>query len=198
MVLDLVNGWSLGWVVAEHFEDQIFEFVGEALSADLVPVLVELTLEDQVVEVLVFLGLLEWEDTLHDDEEDDAGREHVDLLSVVGLAFLDFGSHVGHGASVGVELVDFFVGREAKVGHLEVQVIVDEDVFELEVPVDDALGLHVTDDLAHLREEESAVIFAHSSDSLAEVEEQTAGDVLEKNINKIVDLSSGRLFDVSI
>lgn len=198
MVLDLVNGWSLGWVVAEHFEDQIFEFVGEALSADLVPVLVELTLEDQVVEVLVFLGLLEWEDTLHDDEEDDAGREHVDLLSVVGLAFLDFGSHVGHGAPVGVELVDFFVGREAKVGHLEVQVIVDEDVFELEVPVDDALGLHVTDDLAHLREEESAVIFAHSSDSLAEVEEQTAGDVLEKNINKIVDLSSGRLFDVSI
>ena len=198
VVLDLVDGWSLGWVVAEHFEDQIFEFVGEALAADLVPVLLELALEDQVVEILVFLGLLEWEDTLDDNEEDDAGGEHVDLLSVVSFALLDFWSHVGHGSSVGIELVDFLVGGEAKVRDLEVQVVVNEDVLELKISVNDALGLHVTDDLAHLGEEESAVIFAHSSDGLAEIEEETSSDVLEKDVNEVVDLSARRLFDVSI
>lgn len=198
VVLDLVDGWSLGWVIAEHFEDQIFELVGEALAADLVPVLVELALEDQVVEILVFLGLLEWEDTLDDDEKDDTGGEHVDLLSVVGLAFLDFWSHVGHSTSVGTELVDFLVGGEAEVRDLEVQVVVDEDVLELKISMDDALGLHVTDDLAHLREEESAVIFAHATDGLAEIEEETSGDVLEEDVNEVVDLPTRWLFDVSV
>lgn len=198
MVLDLLDSWSLGWVIAEHFEDQIFEFVGEALAADLVPVLLELALEDQVVEVLVFLGLLEWEDALHDNEEDHTGGEHIDLLSVISFALLNFGSHVGHSTSVGIKLVDFLVGGEAKVCHLEVQVIVNEDVLQLEISVDDALGLHVTDDLAHLGEEESAIIFAHSTDGLAEIEEETSSDVLKKNVNEVVDLSSGWLFDVSI
>ena len=198
VVLNLLDSWSLGWVIAEHLEDQIFEFLGEALAADLVPVLLELALEDQVVEVLVLLGFLEWEDTLHDNEEDDAGGEHIDLLSVVGLALLDFWSHVGHGASVGIELVDFLVGGEAEVRDLEVQVIVDEDVLELKISVDDALGLHVTDDLAHLGEEEPTILFAHASDGLAEIEEETSGDVLEEDVDEVVDLSSGWLFDVSI
>jgi len=198
VVLDLLNSWSLGWVIAEHFEDQIFEVVGEALAADLVPVLFELALEDQVVEILVFLGFFEWEDALDDNEEDDTGGEHIDLLSVISFALLNFWSHVGHSTSVGIKLVDFLVGGEAKVCYLEVQVIVNENVLKLKISMNDALGLHVTDDLTHLREEESTILFAHSTDGLGEIKEETSSDILKKNVNEIVDLSSRWLFDVSI
>jgi len=79
-----------------------------------------LTGKEQVVEVLLFAGLLEWEDALNDNEDDDANGEEVDLSAVVGLALLDFGCHVGHCASVALELVDALVAGETKVGDFQV------------------------------------------------------------------------------
>jgi len=68
MGLELSNGWSLVSVIMEHFEDEIFEISGERLSSNLFPVLLELVVENEVVEVLILLSLFEWEDTLNDDE----------------------------------------------------------------------------------------------------------------------------------
>jgi hypothetical protein len=56
--------------------------------------------------------------------------------------------------------------------------------------VDNTLGLHVTDDFNHLGEEVSAIIFAHASHCLAQIEEKTSVNVLEENINKVVNFSA--------
>ena len=71
MIFDLFNSWSLLTIVVKDFKDEVLEVVREVLASNLLPVVLELASVDQIVEVFVFLGLLEWEDSLDDDEEDD-------------------------------------------------------------------------------------------------------------------------------
>lgn len=100
MLSDLLDSWSLLAIIAEDLEDEVFEVIREFGSANFLPILFELPVHDQIIEVLVFFGLLEGEDALNDDEEDHTSGEHVDLLAVVHLALLDLWGHVGHGTSV--------------------------------------------------------------------------------------------------
>jgi len=130
MRLELVDGWSLVSVVGEHPEYEVLEVIRETVATDFLPVGIELAIKDQVIEVLVLFGLFEWEDTLHDNEKNDTSREDVNLPTIVLLAFFDFGSHVGHGAAVGLQLVDLLVGGEAEVCHLQIDLIIYEDVFK--------------------------------------------------------------------
>jgi len=118
MGLELSNGWSLVSVIMEHFEDEIFEISGKRLSSNLFPVLLELVVENEVVEVLILLSLFEWEDTLDNDEEDDTGRKYVYLSSIILFSFFDFWSHVGHGSSVGLEFIYLFVSGKSKISYL--------------------------------------------------------------------------------
>ena len=68
MSFELVNSWSFVAVVVEHLKDKILKFRGKRLSSNLLPVLLKLVVKDQIVEVLVFLSLFEWENTLDNDE----------------------------------------------------------------------------------------------------------------------------------
>lgn len=68
VVLDLFHCWPLLAVIAKNSEDEVFEIIREILASDLLPVVFNLSREDQVVEVLVFLRLLEWENALDDNE----------------------------------------------------------------------------------------------------------------------------------
>jgi len=72
MGLEFTDGWSFASIIVEHFEDEVFELRGEGLSSNLLPVLLELVVKNEVIEVLILLCLLKWEDTLNDDEEDDS------------------------------------------------------------------------------------------------------------------------------
>ena len=190
MSSDLLDSGSVLAVVTEESQDEVLEWLRQALSAGLFPVCGVVTLEQQIVEVLVLFGLLEWADSLHDNEKNDTSREDVDLPTIVLLAFFDFGSHVGHGAAVGLQLVDLFVGGEAEVCHLQIDLVIYEDVFKFEVSVDHILALHITKYIQHLGEEIPSGIFAHTTAGLAKIEKETSWDVLEENIYKILDLSS--------
>jgi hypothetical protein len=198
MSSDLCNGGSGLAFVAEESQDEILERFGQVLTTGLLPVSGVVALKKQIVEILILLGLLEWEDALDNDEQDDTSGEHVDLSTVVGLALLDLRSHVGHRASVRLQIVDFSEGGKAKIGDLQVHVLINQDVFKFEVSVNDALAVHVLKHITHLRKEETATILAHTSKSLAEVEEEAAGDELEENVNKIANLSSRWLYDSTI
>ena len=101
------------------------------MASNLLPVLFMLPVDDKVVEIFVFLSFLEWENTLDDNEKDDTSREHIDLLSVVSLPLLNFWSHVSHGTSVGLKLVDFLVGSKAEISNFKVHAIVNQNVLKL-------------------------------------------------------------------
>ena len=92
-----------------------------------------MTGQEEVVEVLFLAGFLEGEDTLYDNEDNYANAEQVNLGSIVGLSLFDLGSHVSHGASVGLEVVDAFVASETEIGNFQIKIIVHENVLELEV-----------------------------------------------------------------
>lgn len=99
--------------------------------------------QEQVVEILFLAGFFEGENALDDDEDDNTDREEVDLSAVVDFAFLNFGSHVGHGSAVAPQLVNALVASKAEVGDFEVELIVDENVLELKITVNASEVMHV-------------------------------------------------------
>lgn len=184
-------------IVAEELEDQVLEVAAETRAVDLLEVSVVLVLEQEVVEVFFLASLLEWEDALHDNEQNDSDAEHVNILALVRFAFLDLWGHVGHGAAVRAELVDVLVTGEAKVSKFQVEIVVNEDVFELEVTVDDPAAVHIVDRVQHLVEEEPSSILAHGTHSLAEVEKETALNELHNNVDEVVNDATARLDDLT-
>ena len=198
MTFELFDSWSLASIIAEHFEDKILEFWREILSTGLLPILIKLSVQDKIVEVLIFLGLLEWENTLNNDEKDNSCREHVDLFTVIGFSFFDFRSHIGHSTSVRIQFIDSLVSSESEISHFKVHVVVNQNVLKFQVSVDDSFALHVAHNFNHLRQEISAVVFAHTTDGLAQIEEEPAFDVLKEDVNEVRNFSSRRFFNMSI
>lgn len=198
MSSDFGDSGSVLAVVTEELQDEVLERVGEVLAARLLPVGRVVALQKQIVEVLVLFGFLEWKDALHNNEQDDSSRKHINLGAVIRLALLDLRSHVRHRASVRLQVVDFSERGEAEIGHFQVHVFVDEDVFKLEVSVNDALAVHVLKHIAHLRKEVTTAVLAHAAKGLAQIEEQTAGDELEQNVNEVADLPARWLHDSTV
>lgn len=87
-------------------------------------------------------------------------------FSEVSLACDDFGGHVAEGSDAGVHEATFFkLSAEPEVGNLDVDVLVEQDVFQLEVSVDDAFAVEVGDaedelgkDATGFRERESGLV----------------------------------------
>lgn len=69
---NLINSWSVRPIVAEHFDDQILEFTRKTLTTSLLPVGVEVSIKDELVEVFFLLGLFEGEDSLDDNEKNNS------------------------------------------------------------------------------------------------------------------------------
>lgn len=192
---DLADGGALGTVVAEESEDQVLELSREAGTVGLLEVKVGLAGCKQVVEVFFSASFLEGEDALNNDEQNHTEAEQVDLLTIVGLAFLDFGSHVGEGSAVGLKAVDVLVAGEAEVSELEVHLFVYEDVLELEVAVDNSVGVHVFDGVQHLVSKEASGVLAHCAERLADIEQETALHVVHDQVDHVVDNAAGWLLD---
>jgi len=150
VILDLFNSWPLFAVITEDFKNQVLELIGKVLASDFLPVVVDFACKDQVVEVLVLLCLLKWEDSLNNYEKDDSGRKYVNSSSIVLLAFFNFWSHIRHCSSIGVKLVDLLVSCESEVSNLQSKIVIDQDILKLKVSVNNSFGLDVPKDIEHL------------------------------------------------
>lgn len=106
------------------------------------------------------------------------------------LALFDLRSHVGHSSTIGLQPVDFLVGCKAKISNFEVQLVIYEDVLKLEVSVNDAFSLHVGQHVNHLAHEVPSSVFSHASHCLADVKEETASYILEKDVDQIGDFTT--------
>jgi len=164
--LELVHGVAVLAVVREELEDHVLEVGGQAGAVYLLEVGLDLTGQEQVVEVLLFARLLEGEDALDDDKDDYADGEEVDLGAVVGFALLDLGCHVGHGATVGLELINAFVASKAEVSNLQVELFIYENVLELKVTMYASEIVHVVKGSDHLGHKEATSILTHCTHGL--------------------------------
>lgn len=100
--------------------------------------------------------LCEWEYTHNYYECYDTSRKDVDLFAIVSLSQFDLWGHVCLCASVRPKLLAGLVGCEAQVSHLQVELVVHEDVLQLEVSVHDLLSVHMLKDIEYLAQEEPA------------------------------------------
>jgi len=93
-VLNLFECRPLLWVLAKHADAQVLEVLRAIGAADLAPVFCEVSFLHHVVEVLVWLGFSEGENSLDENEEDHSSRENVDFSAIVALPLLDLWCHV--------------------------------------------------------------------------------------------------------
>ena len=112
------------------------------------------------------------------------------MNSVVLLSLFNLWGHVGHSASVGAQRVDLAEGREAEVSHFQIHVIVDKNVFQLQVSVNNPLAVHVLEHLEHLVQEETTTVLAHTAEGLADVEEKPTCDVFEQDVDQVFNLTA--------
>lgn len=61
VLLDLFDRGSLFWVIVQHPDDEVFEFIREILSASLPPVFSEVILINIFIVTLILFGLRKWE-----------------------------------------------------------------------------------------------------------------------------------------
>jgi hypothetical protein len=127
---DLVEGWSLSRVVGEETHDEVLELRGEFFTVDLSEVGVELTLDEQVVEVLFGACFFERENSVNQNEEDHSKGEQIYLGTFVLFALFYFWRHICHCTSVALEAIDVLVACEAKVCNFYVQLVVNKDVLK--------------------------------------------------------------------
>lgn len=117
VTLELLHGVALITIVAEKTGNEVLEVSGQSIAVHLLKVRVNFASDQQVVEELFFASLLERENTLYDNEQNHCHGEEVDLSTVVGLALLDFRSHVGHGSTVGFQVLDALVACKTKISN---------------------------------------------------------------------------------
>jgi len=151
----------------------------------------------QIVKVLLLLGLFEWEDSLNDNEDYDSDGEQVNLSAVVSLSHLDLRGHVGHRASVAFQLVDGLVASEAKICYFQVQIVVNENVFKLQIAMYTSQFMHVLDSVQKLEHHEATGVLAHACHALAEVEEETTLDILHHDEHQVIDNATGGFYDLT-
>lgn len=187
MSLELVHCVAVLAVVREELEDHVLEVRGEAGAVHLLEVGFNLTGQEQVVEVLFFAGLFEGENALDDDEDNYTDGEQIHLGAVVGFAFLDLGCHVGHGATVGLELVDAFVASKAEVSDLQVELFINENVLELKVAMYASEVVHVVKGSNHLGHKEATGILAHGAHGLTQVKEEASRNLLHDDEDEVVN-----------
>ena len=89
------------------------------------------------------------------------------MRPLVSFALLDLGRHICHRSSIGLQCIYVLVTGEAKIGHLQVELLINEDVFKFYVTMDNTFVVHVFKGIEELRDEKPASVFAHRSHSLA-------------------------------
>jgi len=117
VTLELLHGVALVAIVAEKASDQVLEVSRQSITVHLLKVGFNFASHEQVVEELFLASLLKRENTLYDNEQNHCYREEVNLSAVVGLALLDFRSHVSHSSTVRFQVLDALVASKTKISN---------------------------------------------------------------------------------
>lgn len=145
---NLIEGRSVSWVERHHLLEEILElgrvdiFAFFSVFMGLPEDLAAVGCQKAVVRV-GWVGATEWWSLSEDNEENNSRSEKINSLSRVGLAQVDFWSHVRSGSKLSLQesrtISSLSWGSETKVCNLKVEVGVKHQVLWLEVTMADAL-----------------------------------------------------------
>lgn len=108
--------------------------------------------------------ILEGKPSTEHHVEDDSATPNINLRTGVKATANDFGCGVVRASATGFEEVAVLdLARETEVGNLDVQVIVKQNVFRLEIPMNNLEFVTVFDARHDLLEEPTSNWFGHAS-----------------------------------
>lgn len=123
----------------------------------------EASSDDATVEFFV-VGSTEREAAAKNGVKQDAKSPHVSRRAGVFGPSDDFRGHVGRSATEDLELLCVRkTGAEAEVDDLDVSLVVQKEIFELDVPMSDRAGMAVLDSGDYLSKESFGLCFLKSA-----------------------------------
>ena len=93
-VFDLFESRPCFWVLAKHFDAEVLEVLWASSTADLAPVLCEISFLHHVVEVFIWLCFSEGKNSLNQNEEDHSSWENINLRAIIALPLLNLRCHI--------------------------------------------------------------------------------------------------------
>ena len=93
----------------------------------------------EMIELIVHFSFTEGEVANDDGKENDSEGENISLPSVIFFRLPNLWCHVALGTSKGIKSVNVLISSEAKVGELQVHIVVEQNVLQLDIAVHDIL-----------------------------------------------------------
>lgn len=200
MVLHLLHRESLVWVILQHRSYQVFElFAEESLSTGLVsgvglPEHVSPVDANELVEGVFGRGLVEGRVLREHNEEDDATSKQVNRGAFVAFLHMNFGRHVAFRAELCLEhsgAIPACNGRcEPEICNLQVEDRVVEHILGLQVPVSDAMRVHVVQAINQLPEVKASDRLREAPPQSHVVEELAPRGQLQHNVDHLLLLAA--------
>lgn len=137
---DFLNGDSLLGVLPKHALQHLFERITQRIAADF-----QLLVEDFFIQLLDGVSLKR-DFSSQGNECQNPQTPHVCLKSFVSLLFDDFGSQVGRSAYVFEDsFPHLHFPADSEVAHLDLVLVVEENVVEFDVSVEDLLFVQISE-----------------------------------------------------
>lgn len=157
MTFNLFNSGSVGGFKRKHGIDKISEFetvelfltrcLGLILFVGLPEDVLSAGNKELVMGIALGVSLgKRWGSAEH-DEKDNGRSKEIDRSTAVGFSQVDFGSHVGFSTQNSVELSSAVLAAEesgeTEIGDLQVEVGIKQEIFGLEISVNNALAVAI-------------------------------------------------------
>ena len=124
----------------------------------------------------------------HDEENDTTGKE-INRCTVIRFSSMNFWSHVTFSTELGLQsstsVPTGYWCCKTKIGNLEIEYLIEEDVFWFKISVSDTLLMYVVKSLNELSEIESCDGFIESSSGSNVVEQFSTSSQFKNNINNV-------------
>ena len=184
MANDISHAKSLVWVKLEHASDQILELVGEKSSWFTVgvsfPEKIGSICGKKLVVHVITVGHLEWWMLSQHYEENNSTGEQVNYLSLVWLLVKNLWCHVSwstnHRPAETGSVPSFKWACESKIDKFHVEILIEKNIFGLQISVGESLGVEIVETKEHLLEVVSADLFAEWTSVCDVVKELTTKD----------------------
>ena len=147
VVKDLVNGWSLAWVVVQDLSDQIS---GLVCDADIFREIVSIH-PDSSVSSFDIRGL-KGRFTDNKCVNYDTNRPDVDLVGVTLLSFQDLWSNVVWSSTNGslTLSIEFEFGCKSEISNFDFHFVIEEKISKFEISMDDSMTVQIFDGCTNL------------------------------------------------
>jgi len=127
---------------------------------------------------VIYHRLLEWWPSCNHDEKDHASTKNVSHVSFVRSSQKNFRSHIASRTAVGVlqarTILTLDRSSKAKISNFKIKLVIEHDVFRLEISMSNSLLVHMIKARYELAEEVSSDWFSKFSWNSYEVEQFSA------------------------